>query len=50
MSDDELAARAALVDDIVLRLNQLKQLILELKQSTIAHEKKPATRINSQLQ
>jgi hypothetical protein len=47
---DEDAARAALVDDIVLQLNQLKQLIRELEQTARVHEKKPIRRIKSQLQ
>lgn len=50
MSDDDVANRAALIDDIVHHLNQLNQLIRELEQTTRAHEKKPVTRIKSQLQ
>lgn len=40
--DDGEAFRAALVDDIVLQLNQLKQLINELELATRAHEDKKA--------
>lgn len=48
--DDGEAARAALVDDIVLQLTQLKKLIAQLEQATRAHEEKQQARTKKQLQ